>query len=594
VTTQCHSLLRETAARRDYLSQRDHAEYVRRADLLAGPLSGKQQVKQTIESVALAKEMAAQKSKSRIGKMAGISATIFDGESGPVAAAPRKKGALQDLDSRVLQMPAPHLSWLGRVLQVVWPARLNERLLQLGNGGAYLLERRSVCGLTMSPWVHVYRGQATHYSVEGLQDPNPEWLTEHVFRIAATHAMQDGVWTSNWSGLVTTHCPWAEADALAAAQRLRQLQGQRARAFATLAVARTGNIDVGGMQQLASTLTSLVSRLRVFGDCGSSPAEQEQLRAAAAEMNKAVCDAYTTEQLTTTLREAKTEWRRRLERYEVDTDNAAAVDAMCEAFVAEVAAGGCSAVRVTASGGALNGKQRQQLVATLANMTKQWWGTKLEETRAKERAKAAASNRAKEREAVEAKKRAAELAEEEAKSAKAAIAAVAASIALARKEAAKQANVEKAAAAAAKKRAAEQVAAQARAETAAAAAAQKQAAAQASAEKAAAATAQKRAAEQADGKARRADVEQEWRERTNAAAAARERAKVVAAARAQENLLAERAAADATPQATARERKDPWKKQESKRAPSLGMAAVQGQRVGEEAPTPAVAAAATA
>jgi len=40
--------------------------------------------------------------------------------------------------------------------------------------------------------------------------------------------------------------------------------------------------------------------------------------------------------------------------------------------MAEVAAGGCAAVRVTASGGALDENQRRQLAATLANMSKQF------------------------------------------------------------------------------------------------------------------------------------------------------------------------------------------------------------------------------
>jgi len=48
VTTLCHGLLRETAVRGDYLAQRDHAEFVRRADAAAEPLSAKQQVGVTL------------------------------------------------------------------------------------------------------------------------------------------------------------------------------------------------------------------------------------------------------------------------------------------------------------------------------------------------------------------------------------------------------------------------------------------------------------------------------------------------------------------------------------------------------------------
>lgn len=90
-------------------------------------------------------------------------------------------------------MPAPTLTWAGsdagRVLKVAWVARMGERLLALGGGGAYILEHRAVCGHGEAEWRRAYRGQLTYHHLSGLGDPDPEWVTEHQLRLAATHAV---------------------------------------------------------------------------------------------------------------------------------------------------------------------------------------------------------------------------------------------------------------------------------------------------------------------------------------------------------------------------------------------------------------------
>ena len=71
-----------------------------------------------------------------------------------------------------------------------------------------------------------------------------------------------GMWTSDWSESVATHCPSVEVNQATNDRHLRQLKEQRAKAFNMLAAARCGEMDVDGLLLLASTLTNLASRVR--------------------------------------------------------------------------------------------------------------------------------------------------------------------------------------------------------------------------------------------------------------------------------------------------------------------------------------------